>query len=75
MMKQNGGGNEQYKALCKKPEQLSFQELQERLKHISVCCTSLSIDLTNQIELINQLQEENTQLKMLLRRTQTKERK
>lgn len=65
-------GNELYNVLDKDPcPPMTFQELRERLKHIAVLCTGLSIDLANEIQMREDLTEENERLKNELKAERT----
>lgn len=58
-------GSDFYNILTESEPQppLTLAELRERLKHIAVCCSGLSIDLANEITLREQLTAENEQLR------------
>ncbi len=61
-------GNDLYNILTDDEPQppMTLAELRERLKHIAVCCSGLSIDLANEITLREQLAAENEQLRQEL---------
>ena len=61
-------GNDFYNILTNDEPQppMTLAELRERLKHIAVCCSGLSIDLANEITLREQLTAENEQLRQEL---------
>lgn len=70
-------GNDFYNILTESEPQppMTLVELRERLKHIAVCCSGLSIDLANEITLREQttaerdkLQQENKSLRAEIRR-------
>lgn len=60
-MKQEG--NEIFNALSAKPSPVTLEEVRERLKHISVLCIGLSIDLNHELEQRKRLREEIKRLK------------
>ncbi len=74
-------GNELYNILteCEPQPPMTLAELRERLKHIAVCCSGLSIDLANEITLRekltaerDRLQQENDVLRDEIRRVKSK---
>ena len=60
-MKQEG--NEVFNALSAKPSPVTLEEVRERLKHISVLCIGLEIDLIHELEQRKRLCEEVKRLK------------
>ncbi len=60
-------GNELYNVFDKEPSiPMTMEELRGRLKHIATLCVGLSIDLSNEIKLREDLEQENEKLRKAL---------